>query len=183
MTLKTAKLLLNMKIVELFKPDEFTSEIEHLMKLAEGWDSTTEMSKRKFYQWKYTFREHTYVPKNLEFAEKIVHRIMQMAKETVPVGHKIIPIQMLCLFYENSDDSCPMHIHGFRQITVSFGSTRKFQIDTKKVRVPSGHAIILNGHNHGVLKSKNTKLIVSFNLFYTTNKEVFGLNKKIIDLS
>jgi hypothetical protein len=79
---------------------------------------------------------------------------------------------MFICYYNDGTDSCPEHKHGCRQITVSFGETRVLKVNTKEIELESGHAIILHKQKHGVPKSTTTKPRLSFNLFFTTDKEM-----------
>jgi hypothetical protein len=167
-----------MAVFKLFEPNEFQEEMNIVMDLAKHWENLkTRTSIRKIYKWGYLMENHeAYVPEELDFIQPLIHRIIQCAKDSVPKGDKFIPIQMFCCYYDSGQDSCPMHKHNTRQITVSFGSPRDFKVNSKTITIPNGHAIILHRERHGLPKSDERDRRLSFNLFYTTTSELRQAN-------
>lgn len=122
----------------------------------------------------------------------IIIRLVEFACTTIKQPNdKIVLLQLFINYYKDGSNSSPMHKHGCRQVTLAFGCPRplvvKFEgeVDaegvkkrghTKKFILESGHAIFLNGQQHGVPKTEESDVFyseprISFNLFFTTRNE------------
>ena len=124
------------------------------------------------------------VPKDYEFMKSIVARVVEAATQTIENNDQIIPLQMFVNYYANGDHSTPVHRHGCRQITLSFGCPRVLKVNSKEVTLETGEAIYLNQQRHGVPKLDVDSPYydcprISFNLFYSTLLEKnFDIYKK-----
>lgn len=175
---------------KLFNDDnlnQLNNVIQYLFALGPTWDNyKTRTADRKYTQFIVKFRNGTsYVPVDYKFLELIVDSIVQAAIHSIKdKTDEIIPMQMFVNYYENGEHSTPMHAHGCRQITLSFGCPRNLKVNTKNIVLESGEAIFLNQKKHGVPKLDKNDLFynvprISFNFFFTTKKEQrFDIHKK-----
>lgn len=113
-----------------------------------------------------------------DFLHPIVYKILECSVLSISdQNDNIIPIQLFVNYYENGKHSTPMHAHGCRQLTLAFGAPRPLKVNTKNYILEPGEAILLNGQKHGVPKVDEKDVFfnsprISFNLFYTTTKEM-----------
>lgn len=158
---------------QLFNADEFNDEINILFGLAPEWaDWNTRTAKRKVLSWTYhnMYDWNTCHP-DYEFLLPLLYKILYCANINVPEGHAMMPIQMFINYYENGTKSTPMHKHNCRQLTVSFGTTRVLKVINKEIELSHGQGIMLFREKHGVPKDESEDPRISFNLFFTTDKE------------
>lgn len=148
---------------------EYGPIIDVLMTMGPYWQNfNTRTSKRKFIQWTYPIG----LSEDYSFLKPIIDKILESARYSVK-EQIFEPLQMFVCYYHDGTDSCPGHKHGCRQLTVSFGASRVFKINSRSITLENGEAIILYKQRHSVPKSDtSTGPRISFNLFFTTLQEL-----------
>ena len=161
------------KIFKLFNSEElelYNNNIQKLYVLGPTWDNfKTRTANRKFVSF-----IPDLMPLEYTFLKPMVDKILTAASNTSE--DQIIPMLMFINYYKDGSHSTPIHKHGCRQITVSFGCPRILKVNTKNIVLETGDAIFLNKQRHGVPSvDKNDAFFdvprISFNLFFTTSKE------------
>jgi len=108
----------------------------------------TKQSKRKVFGW-------PVVPGSdncpLPALRPVLDGLIRVAAEDAGqnVG-QIRPIQCFLCMYEDSRNTCPVHRHDWRQVTLSLGAARNMIVGGKKVALHHGDMIVLGGEKHGI---------------------------------
>lgn len=87
---------------------------------------------------------------------------------------QIRPIQCFLCLYEDSRNTCPVHSHDWRQVTLSLGAARNMIVDDKKLLLEHGDIIVLGGETHGIEIGRDRSVgpRISVNLFYHADGDV-----------
>merc|ERR1711920_739692 len=87
---------------------------------------------------------------------------------------QIRPIQCFLCMYEDSRNTCPVHSHDWRQVTLSLGAARNMIVGDEKVVLQHGDIIVLGGEKHGIVigRDRSAGPRISINLFYHADGDV-----------
>eukprot|EP01064_Diplonema_japonicum_P026621 TRINITY_DN38111_c0_g1_i1.p1 TRINITY_DN38111_c0_g1~~TRINITY_DN38111_c0_g1_i1.p1 ORF type:complete len:209 (+),score=22.91 TRINITY_DN38111_c0_g1_i1:33-629(+) len=138
-----------------------------------GWKAyKTQNSVRKVDAW--VMRDP--MPARLIFLKSLMKLLCDLAKGRLEKSEgKLIPMQLFICLYEDGSDSCPVHRHDCKQITLSLGSPRRMVIDGRSQILAHGDATFLAKEQHSIPKepvasprSTSSSSRISLNFFYTT---------------
>ncbi len=102
----------------------------------------------------------------------IIQELWILAQLTITDSSRMIPIEIFLSYYRDGKDTCPMHSHKYRQITLSIGADRTMIVGSKKIKLSNGSVIFLNKERHGIPEEKESGNRLSFNMFFTTDSEM-----------
>eukprot|EP01059_Diplonema_ambulator_P001960 TRINITY_DN11616_c0_g1_i1.p1 TRINITY_DN11616_c0_g1~~TRINITY_DN11616_c0_g1_i1.p1 ORF type:complete len:202 (+),score=37.99 TRINITY_DN11616_c0_g1_i1:81-686(+) len=117
------------------------------------------------------------MPQRLVFLKSLMKLLCDMAKGRLGRDEgKLIPIQLFICHYENGADSCPLHRHDCKQVTLSLGNPRKMLIEGQPQVLRHGDATFLSREQHSIPKEPPSPVNaplrfasrISLNFFYTT---------------
>lgn len=110
------------------------------------------------------------VPSRFHFLTAIYNLMIQTLQQLHSLDH-VIPIELFICHYPDGTHSTGKHRHQCRSMTLSIGSNRTFQINTKQFIMHNGNFVTLYKHAHGVPKTEETGPRFSLNLFYCLTKD------------